>query len=169
MDDSSFVRSIERVCNFDGKRQHRLRVQGLSANAVLQCHSIQKLHGDERPPMLVIDLIDRADVRVVQGRSGLGFALEAVERLRIFSYLVRKELEGDEAAEFYILGFVDHAHAAAAQSFQNPVVRDGLADHAYRRNLRWPYVRVLLLRKSKSCSVQGGIGGGLSATRKPTS
>ena len=28
-------------------------------------------------------------------------------------------------------------------------MRDGLADHAYRRNLRWPYVKALLLRKSK--------------------
>jgi hypothetical protein len=70
---------------------------------------------------------------------------------------VRQELERDETVQSRVLSFVDHAHAAAAQFLDDPVVRDGLADYAYRRNLGWPYVRALLLRKSKRYPVQGGL------------
>ena len=55
-----------------------------------------------------------------------------------------------------VLSFVDHAHAAAAQFFQNTVMRDGLPDHVLRKP-QVPYVRALLLRKSKSYSVEGGL------------
>ena len=40
-----------------------------------------------------------------------------------------EELEGDEAAELDVFGLVDHAHAAAAEFFEDAIVRDGLADH----------------------------------------
>ena len=34
-----------------------------------------------------------------------------------------------------VLGLVDHAHAAAADLLDDPVVRDNLADHV--RNMLW--------------------------------
>ena len=64
--------------------------------------------------MLVVNFVDRTYVRMIQRGGGLGFALEAAKGLRVFGDLVRKELEGHEAAEFHILGFVDHTHPAAA-------------------------------------------------------
>ena len=82
--------------------------------------------------VLVVDLVDGADVGMVQGRSSLGFALEAVQSLRILGQFIRQELEGDKAAEFYIFGLVDDAHPATAEFFDNAVVRDGLADHVWR-------------------------------------
>jgi hypothetical protein len=33
--------------------------------------------------------------------------------------------------EGYVLSFIDHTHPAAAELFDDAVVRDGLADHAY--------------------------------------
>ena len=36
---------------------------------------------------------------------------------------------GDMAAQAQVLCLIDHAHATGAELFQNPVMRDGLADH----------------------------------------
>ena len=81
--------------------------------------------------------MDRADVRMIQCRGGLRFALKAAECLRVSGYIVGKELESDKAAQLYVLSLVDHAHPAAAELFYNAVVRDGLADH-WERRLREP-------------------------------
>ena len=39
------------------------------------------------------------------------------------------ELEGNEAVQPRVLCFVDHTHPAAAQFFDDAIMRDGLADH----------------------------------------
>ena len=79
--------------------------------------------------VVLADLMDGADVGVVQRRSGAGFAAEAFESLGIVGGIVREKLEGDETAEESVFGFVDHTHPAAAEQFQNAIVGDGLADH----------------------------------------
>ena len=83
----------------------------------------------------VANLVDGADVGMVQGGGGAGLTLEALERLRVLGYFVGQKLEGDKAAELDVLGFVDHTHPAAAELLDNAVVRDGLADH-WSRMLR---------------------------------
>ena len=109
-------------------RQKRLHLHRSPRDAVLQRHAVQKLHGDERFAVLVVNFVDGADVRMIQCRGSLGFALKAAECLRVFGYLVGQELEGDKATELDILGLVDHTHPAAAQLLDDAVVRDGLAD-----------------------------------------
>ncbi len=47
----------------------------------------------------------------------------------IFSQCLGQELQGDQAAQLGVLGFIHHAHAAAAELLQNPVMRDGGANH----------------------------------------
>ena len=86
--------------------------------------------------MLVINFVDGADVGMIQRRGGLGFALEARQRLRVFGNFVGQELEGDKAAKLDVFGLVDHTHAAAAEFLNDAVVRDGLADH-WRESYVW--------------------------------
>src|ERR1700730_18492355 len=66
---------------------------------------------------------------MIQGRRRLGFALKSAERLRVFGYIVRQKLQSHEATEFDILSLIDHTHAAAADSLDDAIVRDGLANH----------------------------------------
>ena len=96
---------------------------------MLQSLTVEELHGDEGFAMLVVDFVNRADVGMVQGGSGLRLALETGEGLRIFGNFVGQELERDKAMQLDVLGFVDHAHAAAAEFLDDAVVRNGLADH----------------------------------------
>jgi hypothetical protein len=53
--------------------------------------------------------------------------------LRVFGYVVGQELEGNKATELHIFCLVDNAHAAATKFLDDAVVRDGLADHGWRR------------------------------------
>jgi hypothetical protein len=61
-------------------------------------------------------------------RSGLSFAMESSERLRIASDISWEEREDDEAQPG-ILGLIDHTHCSAGELLGDSIVRDGLADH----------------------------------------
>jgi hypothetical protein len=75
---------------------------------VLQRHALQKFHGDERSPVLLSDVIDGADVGMIQCGSGLSFTLETGKCLRVSRNFIWQELEGDEAVQSYVFGFVDN-------------------------------------------------------------
>jgi hypothetical protein len=90
---------------------------------------IPSRNSDKGFAVLVVNFVDGADVRMIESRGSFGFALEAVEGLRVFGYIIGKEFEGNEAVELHVFGFVDHSHAAAAELFYDEVVRDGAPDH----------------------------------------
>ncbi len=78
---------------------------------------------------MLADFVDGADVGMIQGGSGAGFAAKTFERLRIAGEIVGQKFQRNEAAEFSVFGFVNHAHAAATEFFDDAVVRDGLVEH----------------------------------------
>ena len=72
------------------------------------------------------NFINSADVGMVQRRRRAGLTTEALQHLRILRNILRQELEGDEAAEHCVFGFVHHAHPAAAKFLDYAVMRNGL-------------------------------------------
>jgi len=72
--------------------------------------------------MSSLDFIDRADVWVIQGGGRVGFALKAGKSLRIASDFRREEFKGHEAVQLGVFRFVDHAHPATAQFFEDVIV-----------------------------------------------
>ena len=113
---------------------------------VLERLAFQQFHGDEVASAVLADLVDGADIGVVQGGGGAGFALKTVECQGIFFRLGRQELERDMAAQVDVLGLVHHAHSSAAQLREDTVVRDGLADHAGEHS----WERVIHVRPERS-------------------
>ena len=103
--------------------------QWTAADQVLQGRAIHELHGDEGAAFLLADVVDRADVGMIERRGGPSFAAKTLQGLRITGHVIGKKLEGDETAQARVLGLVHHAHPAAAKLFQDAVVRDSLADH----------------------------------------
>jgi len=59
------MRGVQRVGYFNGNLQQLLRLHRPAHDFVLQGGAIQKLHGDERLPVLLADVVDGADVRMV--------------------------------------------------------------------------------------------------------
>ena len=78
-------------------------------------------------PIGLVNLVDRADVRVVQRGRSLGFPLEAAEGLCVVGEFIGEELQGDVATELEVFRLVDHAHSAAADFAEDAVMGNRLA------------------------------------------
>ena len=126
---------IESVGNFDGQRENQFRFQRTPADAVLQRHAVEILHGDEGPAFALVNFVYDADVGVIQCGCGLRFTLKTGQSLGITGNLFGQELEGYKTMQACVFGLVNHTHSAAAEFFDDPIVGDGLADHA--QNLTW--------------------------------
>ena len=123
------MRRIESIRNFDGEREKHLRLQRPPRDAMLQRQPVQKLHGDERLALMLANFVDGADVGMIQCGGSASFAAETFQSLRIAGKVFGKKLECDKATKLRVFGLVHHAHPAAAELFDDAVVRDGLADH----------------------------------------
>src|ERR1700680_760560 len=102
----------------------------MESNAMLQRRPFQKLHRDEGLGIMLADLINRADVGMIEGRRSAGFAPEALGGLGVLGKFFRKEFQADEASNLKVFGLVDHAHPAAAELLDYAVMRYGFADHS---------------------------------------
>ena len=80
-----------------------------------------------QPPSGFADVINGADVRVVQRGSGPRLALEPVQRETISRETLRQALQRDPPAETRVLRFVDLAHAAGPERRDDAVAADGSA------------------------------------------
>ncbi len=123
------VTNMFAVGNLNGKGEEQSCLKWTVSDAMLQRRPFQKLHGDEGLGLVTADLVNGADVGMVQGRGGPSLTAKTLERLRVLGEVIGQELQRDIAPELRVFGFVNHSHATAAQLFGNPVVRDGLIDH----------------------------------------
>ena len=89
----------------------------------------EQLHRDEGLAVGLVDVVNRADMRMVQRRRGARFALEPVEGRPVTGDFGGQELEGDLATEPGVFGPVDDTHPAAPEAIENPIVGDRPADH----------------------------------------
>ena len=81
-------------------------------------------------PFSSSDVVDRADIGMIQRRCRLRLALKTAQSLGILGNVIGQKLERDKALEPSVFGLEHHAHAAAAEFFKNAVVRDGLISHS---------------------------------------
>ena len=133
VDDALRVRGVEGVCNLDREIERDFERQRPVVDPVLQRLAVEELHRDERLALGLVDVVHRADVRVVERRGRARFALEALERTGLARQFVGQELQGDRAIEPHVLGLVDDAHAATAEAFRDLVMGDPLTDHVGRQ------------------------------------
>src|ERR1022692_861022 len=127
MDDAARMSRVQPVGDLDGPVEQGFEQQGLVANAMLQRGALQEFHRQERMPVVLADLVEGTDVRMIDGCRGARFPLEAFDRYAVASHFLREKFQGYFPAEFQVLGAIDDAHATAAKFLDNPVVRDVLA------------------------------------------
>ena len=107
-------------------------------DSVLQRGAFEILHDDKGAAILLADIVNGADVRVIQRRRGSSLAAKATQRVRVASQFVRQELHRDNPMEPLVLRLVHDAHPARADLLENAVMGRGPADqrvHAVRRCL----------------------------------
>jgi hypothetical protein len=61
------------------------------------------------------NIIERANMRMIQAGDGFGFLVEALLQNWIAGKMRGKDLDGDAAVEAGIAGAIDFAHAAGAK------------------------------------------------------
>src|SRR5215469_18658080 len=102
VNNASTVGSIEGISDLDSQRQNCFDLQRLPPDAVLQVKPVQILHDDEQPTFVFADFVDRADVRMVEGRCGTRLSPELFKCLRIMRNIVGQKLQSDEAPKLGI-------------------------------------------------------------------
>ena len=95
---------------------------------MLERDPVKKLHDQIRAPIFFADVVNRADVGMVQRRGSLRLPPESFQRHAILRQLFGKKLQCDKAAKARVFGFVNDAHAAAAKLLNDPVMREGLIE-----------------------------------------
>ena len=66
MDDAFHMRRIESVRNLDGQIKNGFNLDGSSGDAVLQRNTVQKLHYDKRLAVFFADVMNCANVGVIE-------------------------------------------------------------------------------------------------------
>ncbi len=118
----------ERIGNLNRQFQHFVERKRLARNAVLHRFTVEKLHSNELLAVLLADVVNGADVRVIQRRSGLRFAAETLQSTGIVEHFGRQEFQTHRTMEPRVLSFIDNTHPSTPELFEDAIVRDGLAD-----------------------------------------
>src|SRR4029077_20208203 len=115
VDDGFRVGRIESVGNLVAIIGNAFDVQWLSGNAVLEGLSFKNLHDNEVLAFKLVYIVDRANVGMIQRRSGPGFSLKTLDGQMILGNLFGEQLHGAAAANFGSSRFAIASHSAATQ------------------------------------------------------
>src|ERR1700688_4201627 len=81
-------------------------------------------------PVIVVNVVNRADAGMIQLGSGARLANEAVERLAVVDHLRRNKFERHMTGQTRVFRLVHHAHATTTELAHNVIVGYRLADHS---------------------------------------
>src|SRR5579863_2647014 len=91
VNDAFGVGGVEGVRDFDSQVEEQVQLHGTASDEVLQSLAFEALHGDEGASVFFADVVDGADVGMVESGGGLGLATKTAERLGIFGEVVGKK------------------------------------------------------------------------------
>ena len=140
MDDALAMRFVERVGNLGGDRQRLVERQRPSFQPRGQRLALEMRHDQVVRAIDAANVVDAADVRMVQRGDRTRLALEASPRIGVAGDFTRKNFDGNRAIETSIVGFVDLTHAAGAQradDFIRTEPDSGVEGHACLSLLRF--------------------------------
>jgi hypothetical protein len=129
MNDAKPMRRVERIDNRDGQFEHRFHRQRCAIDTPAQRLALQHFHHEKRMAVVLADVVQRADVRVIQRRRRACLALESLQSDRIARERVGQKLHRHLPSETRVLGAVDDAHSALPNLLEETIVRDGFANH----------------------------------------
>jgi len=91
--------------------------------------TIDEFHSDERMAILLADVIDRANARMVESGCGSRLAPQSLERLRLLCQCFGEKFQGYGPVQPAIVGFVYDTHPSGAELLYDAIMRDGLTNH----------------------------------------
>src|SRR6266850_1852403 len=95
--------------------------------------SFHQFHRDEGLAVCFFNVVNRADVRMVERRGGTRFSSEPLEGLAVFRKFLRQEFQRHEAAQLSVFSLVNDTHTAATKLLHDAIVGDGYPDQAIHK------------------------------------
>src|SRR5207245_5530985 len=78
MDDSFRMCRVQGIRDLDTQIEHRLDLQWLAIDLMPERLPLQQFHRNEGPSINLVNFVDRAYIRVIEGRSGAGLTAESL-------------------------------------------------------------------------------------------
>src|SRR6266699_4838539 len=94
--------------------------------------AVKQFHGDEGMATDGVDVVNRADVRMIERGGSLRLTFETLQRGDVAGEVFGKKLKRHMTVQSEVFSLIHHTHPAAAQMADNSVMRNGLADHGGR-------------------------------------
>ena len=121
MDYAVFVRTIKTLANIGPILQNLCHWQRTFGQTVRQCLPFQKFHDQVVGAILMANIVQRANIRMIERRDGTGFAVEALLSFGTLRKMVGKDFDRDRAIESRIERTIDFAHTTRTQRGLNLV------------------------------------------------
>src|SRR5262245_3040124 len=151
MDDAGAVRRIKRIRHLDPDVDGLMDPGRAMRQQIAQGLTLEQLHHQVWAALVLADVVNRADVGMVQRRCGTGFAAETLQRTRV-GQIFRDELEGDGTSEAGVFARVHDTHPASAQLGGDPIVADRAPKHGTGGAGLKPYANAVVpARRIFSC------------------
>ena len=138
MHDAFGMRRVERLGNLRPEIDDAIDLQRTAGDHLGQLLAVEHLHGKEGTSFVLADLVDRADIGMVQARNRARLVLKARETACVDT---REELDDDVPAEREIFGAVDDRATAFADFLAHAVVGHRLSGHDHVRPEGQPRAR----------------------------
>ncbi len=121
MDDSFAMRFRQSFSDLESDVKDLINPECPLGDLRLEASPFDKGHGDIRLAVLLPDLIDSADVGMVQGGGCLGLADKPLSGFRRLRKLERQKFQSDRALEPDVFGLEYDPHSAPADLVADPV------------------------------------------------
>ena len=123
------MRGIQSLGDFNCKFKKGLKLDRRPVDPVFQRLAFEKFQRDEGLPVFFSNVVNGADVGMIESRCSLRLAFKTSQGLRIARNIFRQEFQRDKSAQPRVFGLVNDAHTAAAQLFEDTVMGNALVFH----------------------------------------
>ena len=96
MNDALCMRGLKCVSDLGCEPQQAFGVERFPTDSMAQRDAVEKFHRHKGAPLFLADIVQGANIRVIERRRRLRFTAKTGKRLRIGSYFGGKKLESDE-------------------------------------------------------------------------
>ena len=160
MDEAVFVRVRERVGDLSRDLDRLVCRHAAAGHAARERFAFQALHHEVVEAAVVPDIVNAADVGMLEARDRFRLATESFAQLRAHRAAAQHDLDGDRPIEPEIAGAIHLAHAAPAErldDFVRPEPGAGRKRHGRA-------TRAAASRKSRPSGCSGSVAANRSYT-----
>ena len=115
MHDPGGMRGFQRVQDWNHDLEQFFVGKGSLGDALLERLALHQFHHQIRPARVISDIVNRADIGVIECGDGLRLAPESFQQGLVRGHCIRQEFHGHRAAEASVARTIDLSHTALSE------------------------------------------------------